>query len=508
MAEGDRLIGNSAFLLVDWGAITGMSLLFWLIIGKTLPNEVYGIVATSLNIMVILSGVALLGLQTSVVKLISEFKRKNQIGKIKNLVRFTIKVGLSVSAAFSATLGGLSPILSPILNLPVDVIIMVAVGIFAFSVWGITTAVMYGLQSMKRILKTNFVGNLSKVLITLFAVLIGLSYFGPLAALIISVVVIALLRIDILLLGIKDVRSKASSSRLNYKSIFTYSLSAFVASMAIVGFANTPNIILNALTSPAVTSLFAISLTITSPIFSIPSVLNAALFPITSGLSAEKGGRVRQRMLINMVVKYTSFLTLPIIAILLTFSGTIILFFSSSEFLPALEILPTVGVAAFLFGLGGMLNMSIYAIRKPVVSRNITILTLVVFLALSIPLSISLSAFGMAVAYLASISIFCVASFVYLRKFLGFSIDWKSILKILVAVAVFSAIVFGIDRFLSHEVLKFVAVLLALVVYLLLLIPMKFYKKEDVKILEFLSKKSPVGKGVFHRLRIMLSRYV
>ncbi len=507
MAVGDKLIGNSAFLFLDWIAITALSLVFWLIIGKTLPREVYGIVATALNIILILSSVALLGLHTTITKLVSEFKEKNQMGKIRNLVRFSMKIGLSISLGVSAVVGILSPILSPILNLPVEVIITVSVGIFLFSLLTITNSIMYAFQSMKRVMKTDFVGNIVKVVVAFILISLGFSYFGPLAALIIGVLTIILLRLDTLLLARKTEESLKAPS-LNFRSVFTYSISALVASIAMIGFSNTPNIILNALTNPAVTGLFAISLTITSPIFSIPGVLNSALFPITSGLSAEKGGKASQKILISMVLRYTSFITLPIIAILLTFSGTIILFFSSGEFLPAIQLLPIVGAAGFFFGLGGILNNSIYAIRKPVISRNIIIITMVIFLALSIPLSILFSATGMAMAYLISVFIYWAVSAFYLRKLIKLSLEWVSMLKVFVAVLIFSAILFGIDSFISSKIIKLIGVIFASVIYLLTLIPLKFYKKEDLRILYFLSQRSPFGKRVFIRMYGLLSKYV
>lgn len=507
MATSDKLIGNSAFLFLDWLAITVLSLIFWLIIGKTLPREIYGIVATALNIMLILSSVSLLGLHTTLTKLISEFKEKNQIGKIRNLVRFSMKTGLSVSLAVAAAVAVLSPFLSPILNLPVPVILIASLGIFLYALLTITNSVMYGFQQMKRVMKTDLLGNAIKVIVVFVLIVLGFSYFGPLAGLLISISAIILLRLDTLLLARKN-EGSIRASPLNFRSIFTYSASALAASLAMIGFSNTPNIILNALAGPAITGLFAISLTITSPIFSIPGVLNSALFPITSGLSAEKGGKSRQKILISMVLRYTSFITLPLIAVLLVFSGTIILFFSSGEFLPAVELLPIVGAAGFFFGLGGILNTSIYAIRKPVVSRNIIILTMSIFLALSIPLSIWLSVMGMAIAYLTSVFIFWAASAFYLKKFINISLEWKSMLKIVIAVLIFSAILFGLDSVTSSNILKIAGVIFASAVYLFVLVPLKFYKKEDLRILEFFSNRSPVGRKFFLRLRDSLSKNI
>jgi O-antigen/teichoic acid export membrane protein len=508
MAEGQRLIGNSAFLLLDWIIITVLSLMFWLVIGKTLPKEVYGIVATAVNIIIILSGVALLGLNTTMIKMISEFNSRNQMDKIKRLVRFSIKVGMSVSAVFAAVFAILSGFLSETLNLPVDVILLISIGILIFSAWGLTTSVLYGFQSMKRVMTTNMIGNIVKLAVTIALVFLGFSYFGPLVGLVLSVFAIILMRLDTFFIFLKKRAEKIDKIKLDFKAIITYSISAIVASIAMVGFANTPNIILNALAGPAITGLFAISLTITSPIFSIPSVLNSALFPITSSLTMKKGGKSSQKILINMVLKYAAYITLPLISILLIFSGTIILFFSSGEFLEAKNLLPIIGFAAFLFGIGGILNMSIYAIRKPNVSRNITILTLVMFLALSIPLTLLMSVTGMAIAYLTSIFVFFITSMIYLRKFIGFSPDLRSLGKIAVAVLIFSGVLFGIDQLLSETIVKLIAAIAALVMYIFVLIPLRFYKKEDLTILDFLSKRAPVGKKIFSGMRNIISEYV
>jgi O-antigen/teichoic acid export membrane protein len=507
MGLGDRLIGYSAFLLLDWLAITVLSLIYWLIIGKTLPPDIYGITATAINIILILSSITLLGLHTTLIKLISEFRESNQNGKIRNIIRFSMKWSLGFSVVTAGILIIGSKIFSPLLNLPVEIVIISGVGVFLLSLLTITNSILYGMQNMKRLMKTNFIGNLIKVIVTLILILSGFIILGPLIGLLISIISIIFLRIDFLLLA-KKTRESIKAPRLDYKSIFKYSLSGLIAAVAMMGFSNTPNIILNVLTDPFNTGLFAITLTITSPILSIPGVLNSALFPITSGLSIRKGGRITQRSLINTVVKYASLIIMPLIAILMLFSGTIILFFSSGTFLSAVQFLPIVGVAAFFFGIGNILNTSIYAARKPVASRNIIIVTMLVFLAISIPLSIMMSALGMAIAYLISMAIFCFSNVAYLKKFMNLNIDVKSILKIFVATLVFSGVAFGIDLIIENIILKLIMVVLSLALYMLVLIPLKFYQKEDLKILENLSRRSPFLRNFFHGLHSFLEKHV
>ncbi|MEM5832392.1 MAG: hypothetical protein QXT38_03740 [Candidatus Aenigmatarchaeota archaeon] len=66
MGLSEKLISNSIYLFVDWLIATSMSFLYWLIAGKTLLPEEYGIVSTTTNLAIVLSNASLLGLNTAV----------------------------------------------------------------------------------------------------------------------------------------------------------------------------------------------------------------------------------------------------------------------------------------------------------------------------------------------------------------------------------------------------------------------------------------------------------
>lgn len=504
MEVGKRLIGNSAFLFIDWLIITVLSLVFWIIVGKTLSKEEYGIVATATNIIIILSGISLLGVQTTLTKMIPEMKERNQPNKIGSLIRFATRLGLVMSVAIGSIVVASSGYLSPVLKLPQDAIVMSGIGIVVFSMWSLSTSILQGFQTMKKLMLTDLVGNTVKVVATLALSWVGFSYFGPIAAVIVAILVVTLMRIDIFIMGI---RKRSERPGIDKRAIWVYSLSAFTISIAVLGFANTPNIILNALTTPAVTGLFAVALTITSPILSIPSVMNIALFPITSGLSVSRKNNAVQKKLINMVLRLTAFITLPVIAMLLIFSDTVILFFSSPEFLGAMSILPVLGAASFIFGIGGILSTTLYAIGKPTTSRNITILTLTIFILTSVPLSMSMHAMGMAIAYLVSVTVFTAASLFYLRKCIGLRIDIGPLLKVMVASLIFSGILFVVDYLDVGTAVKFAGAAAASVAYLCILAPLRFYNRDDIRVLDAMSQRSPIARGVFYRMSKILSRW-
>ncbi|QQG40197.1 MAG: oligosaccharide flippase family protein [Candidatus Aenigmatarchaeota archaeon] len=503
MAEGKRLVGNSAYLFLDWMTTTVFSLIFWLFMAKTLDSGAYGVVATAISMMILLSGLALLGLQTTLSKMVSEYDRIRKPKRTHGIVRLSLKVAATTSMAIAAVLVFFAGTFAPILNLPVGTIALVAAGVVLFAMLGLTTAVLYGLQSMKRVLISNFAGNVSKLVVAVALVLAGFEYFGPLAGLLSSVLVVVCMRGDTLMMAFRK-----DSVAPNGKEVFTYSLSAFAASIAMLGFSNTPNIVLNSVAGSVATGLFAVGITLTSPLISIPGVLTAALFPIASGLSAEKGGRARQTELLNIVIRYAAFITMPAIALLLVLSETVILFFASPAYLPAARLLPFISIAVFLLGIGGMINTTIYAMRRPVASRNITILALVAFLLLAVPLTMRFAEFGMAWSYLGATLVFFVANAVYVKRRLGVNLDLWALFKIAIATSIFAATLLAVNYVTAGAAWQAAGAAVASVVYALALIPLRFYRKEDLRVLEYLSNKATVGRGLFAAARRVLGRYV
>ena len=75
MRSTKQLFSNSFYLISRWLIMITSSLLFWIIIGKLLNPEQYGIISTSMNFISVLTGIVLLGLPQALIKLISEDKK-------------------------------------------------------------------------------------------------------------------------------------------------------------------------------------------------------------------------------------------------------------------------------------------------------------------------------------------------------------------------------------------------------------------------------------------------
>lgn len=500
--SGSRLISNSAYLMTDWIVATVLSFLFWLIASRLLPISGFGIAATTVNTALLIAAFGMVGVNAVVTNLIPIYMKKKLIEKVKGITRFSLKFVLVVNMASSLVVAAFSPQIASLLNLPVEGIWMVSIMIFGWGFWFLTNGLFQGMQNMRLIFRSNLVGQIIKVTMPLALFFIGLEFLSPIIAFTISLLATVLIRLPFLPFG--------KGAPVNGKEIIIkLGLPIFIASVMWLVFTNLPNVILNSIKSPDVTGIFALALTLVTPIVFIPMTLSTALFPVTSGLSATLNPQKRQSKLISLVVKFAAFITIPAIAVLLVFSDQIILLFSGkAENLFASQILPIIAPAALLLGIGQILVSSIFAIGKPKVTRNITIITTLIFIGLSIPATFLFSSMGMSVIYLISMVFLTLTSFFYLRKEINLNIDWVPVFKIFVATFLLAGIILPLNSLFESAALKIVSIVAGLLVYLLFLVPIRYYSKDDLKILRFLSSRLKFLNGTISSLEKFLSRYI
>ena len=496
-----ELISNSFYLMMDWVTITILSMIFWLVVGKTLPASGYGIVATTVNISLLIAAFALAGLPSAATNLISKYTKLRQFGKARGLIKFCLKFSIVVNIILAGIIILFSNEISAITNLPIESTWIISVMLFGWTFWLLSNGFLQGYQNMKMIFKSNLVGHIFKVTIPIVLFFMAFSFMGPLIAFVASLGITILIRYSVF--------NFSNAKKINGKKMMvTLAFPVFVASIMWLVFTNLPNVILNSLTSPDVTGIFALSLTLVTPIVFIPMTLSQALFPVTSRLSVAKHPEKRQSQLISLVIRYAAFVTLPLIALLFVFSNEIILFFSQAEYLSASGLLVIVAPAALMLGMSQILVSSIFAVGKPTVTRNITVIATLLFIGLSIPLTMMLSSTGMALAYLFSMIVLITSSFLYLRRHIGLRAGKKDLLKILIGTFVFVAITFPMNAIIASIGLKVALALFAGIVYLAVLIPLRYYSKDDIEILRYLTSKSKRLKKSFEPLDNILTKLI
>ncbi len=509
-----KLASNTIYLFFNHISITFFSFFFWLVIGKMLLPGKYGIISTSANLALALTTITTFGFSLPIIKLIPEYLEKKNKLKVKSLIKFVLKFVTFTSIAASIPLIVFSDFLEPLLNIPADAIKFVGLSLLPVSICQISSSIVMSFQDMRRLSITSFVGYLVKVLLATTLIFLGFSYMGGLFGFVAVFITMIILRLDYIFPGYKlfnklsKLPSRISSkiSKINRKSIIlNYSLPIFAAQLAGTILHNGQYVILTFLKSAEVTGIFSITMLITSPILVVPMIMSTALAPIISQLSVKKRKREQSGLIIS-IFRYTLFLTLPLGIMIIGMAEPLILLVSRSEYLSAYSLFPTVALASIFYAIGNVFNSGLYfASGKTKLYRNIIVATTLLFLFVSFPLTYYFSSFGMATSYMIAMLFTAILGYIFIKKHIPLELPKKNIAKLLIASIVLYAAIQAFSPLIQDIILGSFIVLSCGVVYLLILIPLKFYREDDIKALYYIATRSPILKKQLVRLVEIIS---
>jgi O-antigen/teichoic acid export membrane protein len=497
-----KVFSNVAYLSIDWISIAVLSVLCSFIMLKTLLPQQYGVIVTTINFATIISTFALLGFSSALPKLIPEYLQKKEFKTVNALLRFSLKIILVSSVLFSILIILGTNIFSDLINLPKDALIVGSVFVFFMATYSVLGSILQGFQNMRWLFITDVTGYLVKLALLVLLFFIGMNYIGALIAALLAYAIISILRFKISWL-------RGKGDHVDRKSvIFDYAFAGFISSIALLVFMNSQTIILSSLQNLSEAGIYGTAMTLCVPIFAIPNVLTSALFPVISQLSAVKRKEKQQGELINLVLRYTLFIVVPLIVVLAFFSNTIILLFARAEYAGASKLLPMIATASLAYGVGSLFLSSLYAIKKPFLYRNIILLNSFIFIILSAIMTILWSSYGLAFAYLLSTFSLVGTTLYYLRKHVFMKSPMSYILKIIAASFLLYIALLLIDTINTGFFVKLSLTAVGGIIYLLVLIPLRFYTQADIQILEYASDKVPKLRKVSMFVIKLISKYV
>lgn len=480
---GSKLISNTVYLFFDWFVIALFSSFFLIILAKNLNPSDVGIISTSINLCIFISGVSALGITTALNKLIPEIKEKMGLKGSYSLVKLSFKpLTISLLITFLILLFSAKEI-SSFVKIPYSIFLICIFSIIIMPIYDTLGSALYGLQKMKKYFITDLIQNALNLLFAILLIFLGFSFVGPMIGFFLAYLVGLFLRFDL--------NYFINGKTLSYKKLFFYATPALISTIAYTLITRGEYIILTILKTTEVTGIFTIGFTITSLIGVIMRIPSSGLFPIISALSVDKKTKKKQGYLIGLVLRYSLFFIMPLSLILMIFSKQAILLFSGPEFLSSTQYFPILILGSILYGIGVTFNTNLYAIGKPKLYRNIMVLTSAIFLSLSILLTYYFSALGLSISYFITMLFQFLASFIYIKRSVELNLFIGDLLKILFSSLVILSILFFIEPFI-HNLFELATLLLPIcLLYLLLLLFAKFYRIEDVRILKHLGEKIP-----------------
>jgi len=192
---------------------------------------------------------------------------------------------------------------------------------------------------------------------------------------------------------------------------------------------------------------------------------------------------------------------------LLIFSKQIVLIFSREEYLSATIIFPILVPTSFLFGIGEIFLSNLYAIGKPKTQRDIVIVTTLLFFIFSFFLIPRFSSLGIALSYFFSSLLRLLLGYFYLKKSFPLKLPLNEFFKCLVSSLLAFSLLYYLSRF-TVGLMDYIFAGICGILYLIFLYIMRFYNRDDVRIVEIIQLRIPFFKPFLEQLRNFLSKRV
>ncbi len=495
------------FVMILVGTLLGY--LLRLFIARNLTVSDYGLFYGVMAFIAIFAGFRDLGLNTMITKFIPDFLVKNEKEKIKPMLLLIAVIQTVVTSVvmliifflsdwIALTIFGTISASIVLKAIALSTIASVFFHIFQNAFQGFRKITLF---SMSDVLRTVFVFVGSYLLIGSGAEGISYAYLGGavLVSLILSIpffYYLSKLKTKLEFVGEirKDIYRKMYYFSLpvllgNFSGLFT----TYFGTIAIAYFANLESV-----------GFYQAALPTSQLLQFFAAAIVAVIYPLFSELWA-KGEKEQIGKSIGFILLAVFFITFPIIFLAPVVSGDIIILLFGGNYLGAAPILLVLFGAAFIYSIFSILNITLHAIGKTSQSMKALWLMAIVTVILNFALVPVLGGMGAAwallFAYLGAVFI----AYRYVHKEISIKLYSKKTLGIIISSVIMLGTVVGTKALIYMENAYAEAIfmtLLGLIVYLLFVIALKVFTKDDmVKIEEAQLLPAPIARVIRKILR-------
>jgi len=504
MSTIKKMASNTFYMFLNSLSLTLLSLIYFVVAGKLLTPSEYGIANSVIQFTALIASFSMLGLTNAALKLVSEYHATKKMKKLYGAVKYSLKILLLVNLTVAAIVFSISPTLATYIfknpNLASTFEISALI-IIVFSLASYFGSVVYGLGKAKIYFLTDFLANSTKVALAIILIIfLKLGFWGPILGYLLGLAFSAFIRFK--KIELKD------KGEPDVPTIWQYAFPALTSTISGAILTTTPVLILSTFSSTTEAGIFSLANALASLLMFVPNILYTASFPVFSGMYGKKDHKGIEELL-NMVFRYTILISIPLCLIFVMFPNFLIRIIAKPSYLPGAKALSLLGIVGLVYGIGNILLNTLYALGKPKLNRNIMIGALTIYLLLSVPLSMFYGSFGMATTYLIAFSSLFLSSLFFTRKLYNLHINHSYILKVLFSSSVWLLVLIT-TTFLSSSVYVFiVAGIVGFFFYIFLLLTLKAFNANDLKMLREFKKIFPKNLSfIFEFLEEVISRFL
>lgn len=496
--KGLEIIAKSS-ILVFIGIILSklLTYLYRIIIARQFGPEIYGIFSLSLIVLGLFISFSSFGLIDGLLRFIPLYRGKNQINKIRFIIKKSVVI-LSISSIVSAVvLFLLSNFISVDIFHTQKMIIFLQILSISIPLTIFSSVFLNIIRAYEKIgwysFIWNVVQNFAKVLTLIILILIGIeenaiifSYiFGIFSMLVISYIICRYYLPH--LFGTHKLGKKQKSKIL--KEIFTYSWPIIFLNLISNIYYWMDSFLIGLFMTPTDVGFYNAATPLVGLMAIIPVMFEQLFFPlITRYFSQKKNYEIRE--ITKQLGKWIFILTVPIFVITFLFPGTIINFFFGKEYLFAQDALRILSVGGFFSSFTFLFSDLIYIIGKSKTILTNIILTSIINLILNIILIKQYGINGAAFATTIVWGILCTILLFEIKHYLHFVPLRKKMITIFLVSLIPLLLLLVLKEFIVINTLSMIVLgIFFCLVYILVIFLSKGLDKKDMLILGTIFKR-------------------
>ncbi|MCI4434737.1 MAG: flippase [Thermoplasmata archaeon] len=465
--------------------------LFYIYIIHFFPPEIVGAVALLLAIASLFNIVFTLGLGSGVQHFISYHLGRNEPEDIHKIIRKFSMIALMISFISLIFIWFSAPFFEDLFfhtNKYTMLIRFLGFDLFAMVLNTILGGMLIGLQNFKSQAIRNIIGVIisysSPIIFFIFTkdplvIVIGWTLGNATSAILVA---------SMLYKRIKKL-GKVSYGKYNVRAVFYYSMPIFISSLIGYGATYVDRFTVSYFLNLTELGIYNFGLLIVSAIGFIVSPFGSILLPKFSEFFGRNDIN-SIRIFSSKAVELLLTIYLPVALLIAAISSPILLFLSSSQYLPATIPIIIILLINSIFIIANVFGPALQAIRK----TRIFIISSGLALASNFILSVILiPPFKMVGAAIGFSSIYVVSFFIlyyFMRKYDLISFERIKILKIYISGFLMFIIMFLIQHLLGYSILRLILyIVLGFAIYIIFLKAFRIFNNEDLEFFMFLLPK-------------------
>ncbi len=452
-------------------------------------TEEYGLFSIGIAIFSLLTTICLLGLKGGVLRYISFYKSKQEYGKIKGIIVFSIKTILPLGFIAGIILFIFSRQISFYIFHKEDLAIVLQ--IFAFAIpfaafKEIVSSVFYAFQEIKyEVYSKNIIENLLKIISVFILILLGFKAVGFVISYVFAIILSSFVAFYFLEKKVFSLLSSTIKSIYIKKELIRFSLPLLFITLISPLMQWIDTLMLGYFRTPSEVGIYNAALPTASLLFFIPSILLTLYVPVLTDVYAQD----KKEMFFSLYKRITKWIfstNIMLLGVFYLFSANILNVLFGNDYLAgstALMILSTGYFISYIFSTSAKILM-IFKKTKIILLNTVIILLLNLLLNFYLIPLYGINGAAMATSFsliIESILVIVESKFIVNTFPFDFSyikVLFSSIVSFISIVVIIKALTININLFYLIF-LSFAFIL----IYFLLLIVTRSFEKEDISML-------------------------